>query len=733
MLNKILQQLQAKLGKAAMPFLLFLFFIIICGVTFSSVKQKANDFKEGQVAEESIRANKTIENTEETEQKRKLAAEAVTPEYTYQQDLVDDQNNRINQLFDLIEKTNDSIDKTYKDNVEKSKDNENVPKPTIDERIAALKKNFESVNAENVAFFQKLPTNFYTKIFGMTESQINEVRDQSLKLIDEQMSKQVRESDLEAFKQEAEDQIQYLNVSTDQQQMIHYLVDQGIVVNDVLNEKKTEELKQAAREAVQPVMIYQGEIIVREGNQIDSAAMKKLELLGLTNQTTSIFPLVAMILAVLLQVAVLFYNSMQYHEAAKRTEYVLFYVTVMSLSVLLMKFFQLFQTEQAAYIPLFYPAAFAPLVLNVFLNRRSGIIAALFQTVTALFIYYDSIGTNFLTAILMSYLFSGLLATVLKRQRVSEQWVSAMMWVIIFPLLMDIVLIIYQGMSFSDGTTWLMLVCGFMGTLLSYLLTMGLHPYIELMVNDDSVIVLNELSNPNHPLLKQLLEEAPGTYHHSMMVANLSANAVADIGGRSLLTRVACYYHDIGKIKHASFFVENLPSGAENPHNFLLPEDSKQIIFAHVTDGAKILEEYEMPQMVIDICRQHHGTTLMKYFYIKAKERNPEVTEEQFRYPGPKPQTREAGIVNIADSCEAAVRAMDHPTGEKIEQFVHNLIEERISDGQLDDSGLTLKEIRKVEKSLISGLSSTFHSRIKYPKMKSEAEKMKEEVEKTED
>ena len=733
MLNKILQQLQAKLGKAAMPFLLFLFFIIICGVTFSSVKQKANDFKEGQVAEESIRANKTIENTEETEQKRKLAAEAVTPEYTYQQDLVDDQNNRINQLFDLIEKTNDSIDKTYKDNVEKSKDNENVPKPTIDERIAALKKNFESVNAENVAFFQKLPTNFYTKIFGMTESQINEVRDQSLKLIDEQMSKQVRESDLEAFKQEAEDQIQYLNVSTDQQQMIHYLVDQGIVVNDVLNEKKTEELKQAAREAVQPVMIYQGEIIVREGNQIDSAAMKKLELLGLTNQTTSIFPLVAMILAVLLQVAVLFYNSMQYHEAAKRTEYVLFYVTVMSLSVLLMKFFQLFQTEQAAYIPLFYPAAFAPLVLNVFLNRRSGIIAALFQTVTALFIYYDSIGTNFLTAILMSYLFSGLLATVLKRQRVSEQWVSAMIWVIIFPLLMDIVLIIYQGMSFNDGTTWLMLVCGFMGTLLSYLLTMGLHPYIELMVNDDSVIVLNELSNPNHPLLKQLLEEAPGTYHHSMMVANLSANAVADIGGRSLLTRVACYYHDIGKIKHASFFVENLPSGAENPHNFLLPEDSKQIIFGHVTDGAKILEEYEMPQMVIDICRQHHGTTLMKYFYIKAKERNPEVTEEQFRYPGPKPQTREAGIVNIADSCEAAVRAMDHPTGEKIEQFVHNLIEERISDGQLDDSGLTLKEIRKVEKSLISGLSSTFHSRIKYPKMKSEAEKMKEEVEKTED
>ncbi|EMF0077118.1 HDIG domain-containing protein [Enterococcus hirae] len=729
MLNKILQQLQAKLGKAAMPFLLLLFFVIVCGVTFSSVKQKANDFKEGQVAEESIRANKTIENTEETEQKRKLAAEAVTPEYTYQQDLASEQSSRIKQLFELINKTNDSINKAYKEKVDKAKENENVPKPTIDERIAALKKSFENANAENVAFYQKLPTNFYTKIFGMSDSQIATVRDESLRLINEQMKKQVRESDLETFKQQAEEQIQYLNVTPDQQQTIHYLVDQGIVVNDVLNEKKTEELKQSARSAVQPVMIYQGEIIVREGNQIDADAMKKLELLGLTSQTTSIFPLVAMILAVLLQIAVLVYNSMQYHEAGKRTEYVLFYVTAMSISVLLMKFFQLFQTEQAAFIPLFYPAAFVPLVLNFFLNRRAGIMAALFQAVSALFIFYGSIGTNFLTVILMAYLFSGLLATVLKRQRVSEQWFSAMMWVIIFPLMMDVVLIVYQGMSFSNGTTWLTLICGFMGALLSYLLTMGLHPYIELMVNDDSVIVLNELSNPNHPLLKQLLEEAPGTYHHSMMVANLSANAVAEINGRSLLTRVACYYHDIGKIKYASFFVENLPSGAENPHNFLLPEDSKQIIFGHVTDGAKILEEYGMPQMVIDICRQHHGTTLMKYFYIKAKERNPEVTEEQFRYPGPKPQTREAGIVNIADSCEAAVRAMDHPTGEKIEKFVHNLIEERISDGQLDDSGLTLKEIRKVEKSLISGLSSTFHSRIKYPKMKSEAETMKVEKE----
>ncbi|HAW87523.1 MAG TPA: hypothetical protein DCX11_01505, partial [Enterococcus sp.] len=460
MLNKTLQKLQEKLGKAALPFLLFLFFIIVCGVTFSSVKQKANDFREGQVAEESIRANKTIENTEETEQRRKLAAEAVTPEYTYQKDLADDQNNRIKQLFELIDKTNDTINKSYNDKVDKAKEDENIPKPTTEERIATLKKNFENGNAENVAFYQKLPNNFYSTIFEMTETEIHTVRDESLKLIDEQMSKQVRESELEAFKQEAEDQIQYLNVTTEQQQMIRYLVDQGIVVNDVLNEKKTEELKQSAREAVQPVMIFQGEIIVREGNQIDASAMKKLELLGLTNQTTSIFPLIAMVLAVLLQIGVLIYNSLQFQNAGERTKYVLFYVTAMSVSVVLMKFFQLFQTEQAAYIPLFYTAAFAPLVLSFFLNRRAGIMAGIFQAVSALFIFYDSIGTNFLTVILMSYVFSGLMATIVRRKRISEQGLSAAMWVIIFPVMMDVILIIYQGMSFGDATTWLTLVCG---------------------------------------------------------------------------------------------------------------------------------------------------------------------------------------------------------------------------------------------------------------------------------
>ncbi|MDU5336088.1 HDIG domain-containing metalloprotein [Enterococcus sp.] len=730
MLNRPINNLLKKLGSKLIPIIIGSFTVVLVLTMLTSVIQKSVDYKEGQVATESIRANKTIENKAETTQKRQLAAEAVTPEYTYQADLAQTQHDRVSQLIQLIKTANSDLDKSYQAKVSQAKDGEKVPQPTVDERIAAVKKNFEGLDPDTVTFYQQLPEEFYEAVVQLSSSDLTKVGTETLKLLDEQMAKRIRQSDLAEYKQQAIDKIQGLGLSDEANQAIRYLLEEGVVINDSLNQKRTDELKEQARDSVQPVMIYQGEVIVREGSQIDANAINKLKLLGLTSSSTSVFPLIAMVLATILQGVLLWFYSRQFEVEFQRVRFILFYSATMTIGIFIMKILQAFQGSNSNSLALFFPAAFMPLILTVFVNRRAGAMSAVFQTVFALFIYYNAIGTNMLPVILMTYLFSGTLAVMVKQRRLSDQVKQAMLWVVAFPIAWSIILSIYQGMSFSDSQTWTLLLAAFAASILSFIMGMGLQPYIEILVTDSGVITLNELSNPNHPLLKQLLEEAPGTYHHSMMVANLSANAVAEIGGRSLLTRVACYYHDIGKIRHANFFVENLPAGAENPHNFLLPEDSKQIIFGHVIEGAKILKEYKMPQMVIDICYQHHGTTLMKFFYIKAKERNPETTEADFRYPGPKPQTREAGVVNIADSCEAAVRAMDHPSIDKITEFVHNLIEERINDGQLDDSGLTLKEIRIVEKSLISGLGSTFHTRIKYPKMQSEAEKMKEEQEK---
>lgn len=721
-----------KIGKFFLPLLFLLFFICSFLVIFTSVRTKSIHYYEGQVVEESIRANKTIENTEATKKRRQIAAEAVTPEYTFQEDIAKQQYQYVNRLFELVKKVEKNAQEKYQEALDNQKADDVAPSISVTDEIVDLKKQFESLDADSLTFYQNFDDTFYKELFSISSEELNEIQSLSLKYIDQEFKKQIKEADVTAILKELNQQVNELKTTETSKNLVKTILSKAIVPNSFLNEKKTEQLRQKARDDVQPVMVYQGEIIVREGSQIDAAAMEKLKLLGLTNQRGSIFPMVALILVIILQLIVLYSITRQEKDLKRRIIKIVFYLLMMFVSIVVMKTIQVIQNESISYLSLLYPAMFTPFAVNVLLERRLAIVAALFQVILVNFIFYDAIGTSVVTIIVIAYLFAGLMGTLLKRHNLYKQRLQAMLLALGFPFFMNVIVVIMQGMSFSDTKTYLTLICGFIGNVISLLLMVGLFPYIELLVSDDSMIVLNELSNPNHPLLKQLLEEAPGTYHHSMMVANLSANAVAAINGRSLLTRVACYYHDIGKLKHANFFVENLPHGAENPHNFLLPEDSKQIIFGHVIDGAKILEQYHMPQMVIDICNQHHGTTLMKFFYVKAKERDPQTRESDYRYPGPKPQTKEAAVVSIADSCEAAVRAMDHPSNEKIQKFVHQLIESRILDGQLNESGVTLNELAIIEKSIVNGLCSTFHSRIKYPKMESEAKSMKEEQERRE-
>lgn len=691
-----------KLGKNYIPLVVSIFGILIFGLLFNNVRQQEVNIQEGQLAEKTIRANKTVENRYETKEKQRLAMEAVTPEYSYDDHLASTQVSNLNQLFSLILKVNKDT----------SKD--------ASEKVASLKNQFESLGSDKLALYQNFPQSFYDKIFTLSDSQIQSVQKVSTSIVGRYMKDHIRQNTLSNTKQNAMKSIPDSNLSSTEIELIKIVVNEGIVVNEVSNQKRTNELKEEAKNSVKPVMIYQGEIIVREGAQIDSQAMQKLKLLGLTNKAPSLFPLEALLLAIVLQIILLYYSANQIKNEDKQRRFVTFYTIMMLLSVVIMKFLQLFQMDTAAYIPFLFPIAFAPLVLNIFISRRTAIMAAMFQAIFSMFVFYNSIGTSSLLVIVMTFVITGLLASLVKRKRIGRQLWPAFLWLILFPSCFGIMMMIYQGMDFTQSITWMTLLCMTIGTILSFILSIGLHPYIELLLTDDSEIVLNELSNPNHPLLKKLLEEAPGTYHHSMMVANLSANAVAAIGGNAMVTRVGCYYHDIGKTKHANFFVENLPAGAENPHNFLLPEDSKQIIFSHVIDGAKMLREYHMPQAVVDICEQHHGTTLMRYFYVEAKERNPEVTEEEFRYPGPKPQTKEAAVVSIADSSEAAIRAMGQPTQEKIADFVHDLINSRIEDGQFDECGITMRELRIVEQSIVNGLYSSFHTRIQYPKLEKE-------------
>ncbi|MBC7324919.1 MAG: HDIG domain-containing protein [Moorella sp. (in: Bacteria)] len=254
--------------------------------------------------------------------------------------------------------------------------------------------------------------------------------------------------------------------------------------------------------------------------------------------------------------------------------------------------------------------------------------------------------------------------------------------------------------------------------LLSAVLTIGFLPFLENSFGITTAVKLLELSNPNHPLLRRLLLEAPGTYHHSILVGNMAEAAADAVGADSLLARVGAYYHDIGKLKRPYFFIENQVA-AENPHDRLAPTLSTLIISCHVKDGLEMAREFRLPRVIQDIIAQHHGATLMTYFYHKAREsgRGESINENDFRYEGPKPQSKEAAIVMLADSVEAGIRSLPKATPGRMEGFVRKIIREKLEDGQLEASDLTFRELAVIAEAFMRVLNGIFHTRVEYPEV----------------
>lgn len=255
--------------------------------------------------------------------------------------------------------------------------------------------------------------------------------------------------------------------------------------------------------------------------------------------------------------------------------------------------------------------------------------------------------------------------------------------------------------------------------ILGAFLMAALLPFIERTFNIQTDMRLLELGVPSHPLLQSLILRAPGTYNHSINVASLSEAAAKEIGANSLLCRVGSYFHDIGKMCKPEYFVENQTEG--NKHETLNPQMSTLIIISHVKDGVELAREHRLPQRIVDFIEQHHGTTLVEYFYGQAMRQQyeqgetTELNQGNFRYPGPRPQTKEAAVVMLADACESASRTLVEPTPSRIESLVHEISRKKLYDGQFDECSLTLKELRRIENSLIKTINAMFHARVKYP------------------
>jgi putative nucleotidyltransferase with HDIG domain len=263
------------------------------------------------------------------------------------------------------------------------------------------------------------------------------------------------------------------------------------------------------------------------------------------------------------------------------------------------------------------------------------------------------------------------------------------------------------------------MLCG----LISALMAMLLLPIFEHLFKITTDISLLELSDLSHPLLQSLAINAPGTYHHSLMMASLAQNAAEAIGANGLMLRVCAYFHDIGKLVKPGFFSENIQF-SENPHDELTPSMSTLVIVSHIKEGVMLAKKYKLPQIIIDGIEQHQGTSLVSVFYHRAKTRQQKentagqlaINDEDFRYEGPRPQSREMAILMLADSCEAASRSLEKPTPVRITNLINDIFDTRLRDGQLDECTLTLAELNKIKQSFIFSLTNMLHGRIAYPK-----------------
>jgi putative nucleotidyltransferase with HDIG domain len=354
------------------------------------------------------------------------------------------------------------------------------------------------------------------------------------------------------------------------------------------------------------------------------------------------------------------------------------------------------------------PISIASMLLTIFFDTRT----AFMGTVTLSILIGALRGNDF--DIMLITLFVGTVSILSTRQIQARSWILKGILFIAVAYILSIASL--EFIRNPDAISQSHFLFGMANGLFSPILTYGLMIIFEYVFKMTTDSTLLELSDLNKPLLRQVAIRAPGTNHHSIMVGNLCEAAAEAIGASPLLARVASYYHDIGKMEMAEYFVENQKAG-KNPHEKLSPSMSCLILINHVKRGLEIAEEYGLPKEIKDIIPQHHGTNLISFFYQKALENggSKEINESDFRYPGPKPQTKEAGLVMLADAVEAGSRTLKEPTVSRIRSLVNSFVHEKITNGELDECPLTMKDLKLIRESFVTSLTGIFHGRIKYP------------------
>jgi putative nucleotidyltransferase with HDIG domain len=502
------------------------------------------------------------------------------------------------------------------------------------------------------------------------------------------------------------------------------LVRNLLLPNLTFNQNETEKRRQFARDLVTPVLfqVKKGEMIVREGERVTDEQIKKLKALRIASGDYNTLAIAAGLFLCILLLVYIAHRFARFNVSKYRpkTGDLLFLVTVFLGLFVLIKLAIFISTALESSFPYIesssyyyaFPFAVGAMLIRIVLNSEVALVFALAFSALVGVLF----GNNLF--ILIYALVGSLAGAHWVRQcleRATLYRAGLRLSLVNVLLVLSIHLMAGRGI---DSQFFYKAAFGLAGGFFCALIVTGLIPVAESLFKYTTDIKLLELANMNTPVLRELMIQAPGTYHHSIIVGNLAEAAAETIGANPLLARVAAYYHDIGKIRKPLYFVENI-GVQENRHDKLSPSMSALILMSHVKDGADMARENHLGQNLVDIIRQHHGTALIKFFFDKAKNNaDPEVhqiDERDYRYPGPKPQTREAALIMLADAVEAASRTLTDPTPARIQGMVQKIINNIFIDGQLDECELTLKDLHNIAKSFNRILSGIFHHRIDYP------------------
>lgn len=545
----------------------------------------------------------------------------------------------------------------------------------------------------------------------LDQTEWQEVKDETIRVLLRAMQGEIREDQVPAVRRQVPTLVSY-SLSDEQSTIVETVAGGLVTANTFYNAARTEEARQKVRDNTPPVTVtfHQGETIVRAGDLVRPVDIEALDAFGLRQQETRWESLAGTAaLAVIVTVLVTLLISRLRPSLWTRGRAAIVTFLLIALFVILGN---LMLPLEDTVVPYLYPLPALSMILAILFGPALGISIGVMVALVGTYMAGGSleIGVYLLSGTLMGALALGQAERIrtFMRAGLAVALTNAAV-ILLFGLLnpeRDILKVVIDAL--------VGLVSGGMAASLSLAAFFVLSALLDVV----TPFQLMELSRPTHPLFRLLLMKAPGTYHHSLLVANMAEEAAERIGADGLLTRVGTYYHDVGKTARPYFFTENRV-GQVNPHELLDPRTSARIIISHVTDGIELAERYKLPTAVRAFIPEHHGTGMTLAFYrmaVKdANENGGEVREEDYHYPGPKPQSRETAIVMLADGCEARVRSAEPQSVEEIDQLIHDTIKARLDSGQLDESDLTLRDLGGIREAFLDVLQGVFHPRVKYP------------------